>query len=244
MTTSPHGHLYFLEARRGLVRSCRTDGSELRTLVSGYEGRTPDGIQVDLKNGHVYWTCMGKAWSENDGYIERCDIKDGGNIKHIVPPGKTFTPKQIQLDAVNSKLYWCDREGMRVMRCNLDGSSIETLVQTGSSAADRLDPRLHCVGIALDLPRGFIYWTQKGTEPDGNSFNSAPVGEKTFVGTYEILHRGFREAIGVALDLKREKAYVADLAGAIHAMRLDGTHERTIYDAGSDITGIVFADDE
>ena len=29
-----------------------------------------------------------------------------------------------------SQLYWSDREGMRVMRANLDGSEIETLVDT------------------------------------------------------------------------------------------------------------------
>lgn len=61
--STPQGHLYFLEARRGLVKTCRADGSAMRTLVAGYEGKTPDGIQVDIKNGHVYWTCMGKNWA-------------------------------------------------------------------------------------------------------------------------------------------------------------------------------------
>ena len=44
----------------------------------------------------------------NDGTIERADL-DGGNRRVIVPPGVTFTPKQIQLDKQNGKLYWCDR---------------------------------------------------------------------------------------------------------------------------------------
>lgn len=42
------------------------------------------------------------------------------------------------------------------MRCNLDGSSIETLVQRGSTAEDRLDAMNHCVGIALDLSRSLM----------------------------------------------------------------------------------------
>jgi hypothetical protein len=29
------------------------------------------------------------------------------------------------LDKDGGKLYWCDREGMRVMRANLDGSQVE-----------------------------------------------------------------------------------------------------------------------
>jgi hypothetical protein len=56
----------------------------------------------------------------NDGSIERADL-DGQNRTIIVPQGGTFTPKQLYLDKKNGKLYWSDREGMRVMRSNLDG---------------------------------------------------------------------------------------------------------------------------
>ena len=104
--------------------SANPDGSDLKTIVS--EGRRlPDGIVVDVEAGHIYWTNMGNP-SANDGSIERADL-DGSNVTNIVPPGGTFTPKQLQLDKKNRKLYWCDREGMRVMRANLDGSKIETL---------------------------------------------------------------------------------------------------------------------
>ena len=57
------GRLFFLEAIHGNVKSCRTDGSDMRTLASGYMGRTPDGIQIDRKNKHIYWTCMGLIWT-------------------------------------------------------------------------------------------------------------------------------------------------------------------------------------
>ena len=102
---------------------------------------------MDVEAGHIYWTNMGNP-SANDGSIERADL-DGSNITHIVPAGGTFTPKQLQLDKKNGKLYWSDREGMRVMRANLDGSKIETLVDTSEG-----DPRpgqdatKWCVGIA------------------------------------------------------------------------------------------------
>ena len=81
----------------------------------------------------------------NDGSIVRSDL-DGKNITVLVPPGGTFTPKQLQLERKTAKLYWCDREGMRVMRSNLDGSDVETLVQTGATAADR--PVSVCPGSA------------------------------------------------------------------------------------------------
>src|SRR5258705_9026093 len=112
--------LFFLSASSGEVFSANPDGSDLKVIVS--EGRRlPDGIVVDITAGHLYWTNMGNP-TANDGSIERSDL-DGKNVVHIVSPGGTFTPKQLQLDEKNRKLYWCDREGMRVMRANLDPTS-------------------------------------------------------------------------------------------------------------------------
>jgi len=151
--------LYFLDHGGNRVLSAMSDGSDIKVLVDeGCSG--PDGIAIDSARGHIYWTNMGEP-SRNDGFIMRCDL-DGGNVTTIVPPGKTHTPKQLVIEPFGSYLYWCDREGMRVMRCKLDGSSLETLVQTGYGAYDQADARNWCVGIALDLERQQIYWTQKG----------------------------------------------------------------------------------
>src|SRR5262245_5883155 len=119
--------LFLLELSGGRIHSMNPDGSDRKVIVTN--SRFPDGIAVDAQAGHVYWTNMGVP-SLNDGSIERADL-DGKNRKVIVPPGGTFTPKQLHLDKANGKLYWCDREGMRVMRANLDGSHIETLVDPG-----------------------------------------------------------------------------------------------------------------
>src|SRR6266852_4561570 len=124
-TKATSGRLFVLDVSAGRVLSCKPDGSDLKTIVS--EGRRlPDGVVVDVEAGHIYWTNMGNP-TANDGSIERADF-DGSNLTHIVPQGATFTPKQLQLDEKNRKLYWCDREGMRVMRADLDGSKIETLI--------------------------------------------------------------------------------------------------------------------
>ena len=139
----------------------RPDGSDRKVIVA--DCHLPDGIAIDVEAGHIYWTNMGLSPATNDGSIERADL-DGGNRRIIVPPGATYTPKQLQLDKKNGKLYWCDREGMRVMRANLDGSLIETLVETGRGDADRRDQTRWCVGIAIDPVRKQIYWTQKGPD--------------------------------------------------------------------------------
>src|SRR5215470_16823638 len=132
---SNSGRLFFLELSGGRIHSANPDGSDRKTLVS--DCRLPDGIAVDAEAGHIYWTNMGVP-QLNDGSIERADL-DGGNRTVIVPPGGTHTPKQLHLEKATGKLYWCDREGMRVMRANLDGSQIETLVETGHGDEDRRD---------------------------------------------------------------------------------------------------------
>src|SRR5271168_417203 len=122
----PVGGLFVLELSGGRIHSMNPDGSDGKTIVS--DCHLPDGIVVDVEAGHIYWTNMGVP-NFNDGTIERADL-DGGNRKIIVPLGVTFTPKQLHLEKGSGKLYWCDREGMRVMRANLDGSNIETLVDS------------------------------------------------------------------------------------------------------------------
>src|SRR5246127_4642147 len=107
--------LFVLDLSGGRILSMNTDESHRKVLVT--ECRYPDGVAVDAEAGHIYWTNMGVP-PANDGSIERVDL-DGGNRTTIVPPGATYTPKQLHFDALGHKLYWGDREGMRVMRCDL-----------------------------------------------------------------------------------------------------------------------------
>jgi DNA-binding beta-propeller fold protein YncE len=206
--------IIFLDLGAGRVLSANPDGSDLKTLVS--EGRKlPDGLAVDVAAGHLYWTNMGNP-KANDGTIFRCDL-DGRNMTTIVAPGGTFTPKQLQIDKPNGKLYWCDREGMRVMRANLDGSKIETLVD-----ASRGDPRpgadatKWCVGIAVDAGAGKIYWSQKGGDNAGEGSIlranlDIPRGQSPTDRTdIELLYDELPEPIDLDLDLGSGLLYWTD----------------------------------
>ena len=291
------GRVFFLDIAAGRVLRANPDGSGLKTIVS--EGRRlPDGIVVDTAAGHIYWTNMGNL-KENDGSIERADL-DGKNVRHIVPVGGTFTPKQLQLDKKNGKLYWSDREGMRVMRCNLDGSNLETLVDTSQGdARPGKDMRKWCVGIALDVEGGKVYWTQKGPDkagqgrifranieipkgqtaanrqdfevlhenlpepidldldlenrimywtdrgdpPRGNTVNRAPMdaasGKRK---DPEIIFTHLMEGIGLALDLKNKRMFFTDLGGTVYSANLDGTNAKTLLFAEGNLTGIAYAE--
>jgi len=208
------GRLFFLNLSAGRVLTSNPDGSDLKVIVS--EGRRlPDGIVVDVGAGHIYWTNMGHP-SANDGSIDRADL-DGKNVTNIIPPGNTFTPKQLQLDKKNGKLYWSDREGMRVMRANLDGSKIETLVDTSQGEArPGKEIKKWCVGIAIDVDGGKLYWTQKGADNagEGRIFRAnleipkgqTPANRKDI----ELLFDGLPEPIDLDLDLANRIMYWTD----------------------------------
>src|SRR6266478_5574477 len=209
----PTARLFVLDLSAGRILSMKTDGSDGRVIVSGC--RMPDGIVVDADAGHIYWTNMGIP-SANDGSIERADL-DGRNRKTIVRQGSTFTPKQIHLEKQSGNLYWCDREGMRVMRCSLDGSKIETLVDTSQGdSRPGPDATKWCVGIALDIVGGKLYWTQKGAEKAGQGriFRASleiPEGQTPASRQdIEVLYNNLPEPIDLDLDLGNRIMYWTD----------------------------------
>ena len=290
------GRLFFLEASGGRIHSVNADGSDRKVILSG--GRVPDGVVVDVEAGHIYWTNMGVP-SKNDGSIERTDL-DGQNRLTIIGEGKTFTPKQLHLEKKSGKLYWCDREGMRVMRANLNGSNIETLVDTSKGdARPGADLTKWCVGITVDPDRGQIYWTQKGPDdagrgrifrakidipngetvanrtdiellfdglpepidleldlknrfiywtdrgdpPRGNTVNRASIdADFSKHPTSDILLTHLMEGIGIALDFKGNRMFITDLAGNIFSAKLDGSEKKPLLVAQGNLTGIAYAE--
>jgi hypothetical protein len=167
--------LLVLNDGKQIMQAVSLDGSRVRTLITGLDERA-DGIVVDQARGHVYWTNMGAPDPESgprsevacarNGSLERADL-DGGNRVTVVPRGAFTTGKQLAADWEAGVLYWCDREGMQVLSCNLDGSDLRPLVvpAVGEQAAQTIAN--HCVGIAVDLDRRLLYWTQKGAPKAG-----------------------------------------------------------------------------
>jgi DNA-binding beta-propeller fold protein YncE len=206
------GRLFVLEINADRIHAMNPDGSDKKTIVTNCH--LPDGIVVDAEARHIYWTNMGVP-NLNDGSIERADL-DGGNRRVIVPQGVTHTPKQIHLDKENGKLYWCDREGMRVMRANLDGSQVQTLVEAGRGDKDRRDETRWCVGITIDPKLGKIYWTQKGPTKGGlgrlcRANINIPKGESPGSRSdIEVLFDRLPEPIDLELDLANRVLYWTD----------------------------------
>jgi hypothetical protein len=125
------------------------------------------------------------------------------------------TGKQITFDPNSGRIFWCDREGLRVMSCHTDGSDVIVHVQTGSTAADRQDRRRHPVGVAVDYQGGFLYGSQKG-KPKGNEgmILRAPLAvvpqDPTSRTDIEVFTDGLHEPIDLHWDAEESTLYWTD----------------------------------
>jgi hypothetical protein len=105
---------------------------------------------------------------------------------------------------------------MRVMRANLDGSEVETLIETGHGDQDRRDQSRWCVGITIDPDKGKFYWTQKGGDNAGvgrilRAGIDIPAGETPANRSdVEVLFDRLPEPIDLELDPKNRILYWTD----------------------------------
>lgn len=227
--------LVFLSANA--VFSVALDGSDLKKLVEGPARRgVNDGVAFDPGSRRLFWTNMGRP-SADDGWISSCDL-DGGDVRVVVPPGGTFTPKQLKI--AGGKLYWSDREGMRVMRAGLDGSGVEVLVETGRGDEQRRDESRWCVGVAVDEAKGRLYWTQKGGDNAGRgSIRRAglelPRGASPAARPdVEVVFEGLPEPIDLDIDHGARRLYWTDRGDeTVNRCRLDDARpERQVLARG------------
>jgi hypothetical protein len=149
----------------GQIVEFSADGKLQRVLVK--DQALPDGLAIDAAAKRMFWTNMGVP-GKDDGAVYSANL-DGSDIKTIVAPGRTNTPKQLALDQSAHKVYFSDREGLRVFRCNYDGSGLEIIIQTGDyqQPGHMQDATKWCVGIAVAPRFGKFYWTQKGPSKSG-----------------------------------------------------------------------------
>lgn len=222
MTKSTNGRLYFLDLGvdsypniKGRILTSKPDGTDMKTLVTDLK-HCPDGIDVDPERQHIYWTNMGVG-AANDGSIQRCAL-NGTNIETVIPQDITHTPKQLKIAVKSRKVYWSDREGMRVFRADLTGENVEVLVKVSDwEKGEEMDIHEHwCVGITVDEEHSHFYWTQKGPSKGGKGtiwrapidFKSEETAEtRTDI---ELLFDELPEPVDLEIDHERQILYWTD----------------------------------
>lgn len=285
----------------GRILRASPDGTSIEAIVTGQH--LPDSLDIAHRARRIYWTCMGLPGAA-DGAVWSAHW-DGSDVCNVLPPGTLITPKQLVVDQSGNRLYVCDREGLRIVRCHLDGSRLEDVVRTGdpANAEHRADPMRYCVGLAIDWHHRIMYWTQKGPPkgnkgrifrasidisahdssttaagrqdiecvldrlpepvdldidqgsrilywtdrgdlPYGNSLNRCPLSALDNAAAagaplqanglapppFEVLARNLHEAIGLKLDVNRERIFVADLGGCVYDFGLNNGSRRKLYE--------------
>ncbi|RAR02113.1 YWTD domain-containing protein [Stemphylium lycopersici] len=201
-------------ATSGKIMTASADGTNVRELVGGQA--MPDGIDISISAGRIFWTNMGTSPASNSGSVMSSSL-DGTDVKPVIPSGQIHTPKQLKLDHNNKKIYISDREGMRVHRCDYDGSNHEILVQTGVPGTSDVDDQTKwCVGIAVDPAAGVFYWSQKGPSKGGKGriFRAnmeAPAGESAASRSdVEMLFDDLPEPIDLEFEPESQMLYWTD----------------------------------
>lgn len=239
--------IYMLDAGLGAnvsdIKAVRTTGRVIKynpetkamdTLVSGQS--LPDGIDISKQTGRIFWSNMGSSTSTNDGSIHSANL-DGSDVRTLLSPGTTHTPKQLVVDdrPDAQKIYFCDREGMRIHRCNYDGTDHEILLKTGlfPNEDEKKDMTRWCVGIAVDPIRKYLYWTQKGPSKgsQGRVFRAGlelPVGQTPENRSdVEVLLENLPEPIDLEIDSEDQVLYWTDrgehpLGCCLYQVRVSG----------------------
>jgi len=171
-------------------------------------------------NTWVYWV------DPDANKVQRAT--DAGGTADLVTTG-LLDPQDIALDLVANKMYWTDSGTQKIQRANLDGSTVEDLVDNPT------DGLVTPTGIAVDAGGGKIYWTDPGT---GKIQRSNLDGS-----TVEDLLTGLSGANYLELDLTASKIYwTEDGSNKIRRANLDGTTPEDLVTTGLDVPSSIVLD--
>ncbi|MDJ0394878.1 hypothetical protein QMK17_16255 [Rhodococcus sp. G-MC3] len=232
-------------AKNGSILSANVNGADRGEVLAVGAITTGKQLDADFGAGLLYW-------SDREGCKVSRVGTDGADLTDLVinrpSTDKTQECVGIAVDAASGYLYWTQKGpakgGLgRILRAGLT-------IPEGETAVSRTDVEVLWEGLPepidlqIDVDSDSLFWTDRGSAPNGNTLNWAKVPAKGERGAEpRILSRGFAEAIGLAVDTESLTAYVTDLGGRVRAVSLDpaaAVADRVIaHFEGQALTGIV-----
>ncbi|MFJ8911223.1 hypothetical protein [Amycolatopsis sp. NPDC102389] len=216
------------------------DGGHTRDVVPA--GSIVTGKQVVSDGATTLY------WADREGCrVSRVRV-DGTGLTDLVVNSPDSTGRQecvgVAVDPTAGYLYWTQKGPAKGGQGRIFRAGLK--IPAGATAADRQDVEVLWENlpepIDLEIRGDWLYWTDRGAPPDGNTLNRAPIPNSGGRGTApEILADGFHEAIGLAVDDEAGLVYVSDLGGRISAVALpegQGGGTRVLADLGEPVSGI------
>ena len=155
-------------------------------------------IAVDASSGKVYWT---EKTGASSGTINSANL-DGTGATTLA--SILSVPMGIAVDATGNNLYWTNARG-RIQSANLDGSSIQNVLQDLSDPTD------------IVVSNGFIYWTE-----GGNSIRRVSISGQKIVGDVAA-NLGSVGGLAVGGGKVYWTEMTAEGGGTINSANADGT---------------------
>ncbi|MCG8451021.1 MAG: hypothetical protein MI725_15745 [Pirellulales bacterium] len=137
----------------GKIQRANLDGTLVEDVVTGLE--FPQALTIDLAGNNIYWTEDKPSGGPINDRIRRAAIPASCCSTAVDVVTGLDNPHGIQLDVANGRIYWVEEpngEGL-LRRANIDGSSVETLVEP--------DVNYHFddpIDLVLDVDSNFMYW--------------------------------------------------------------------------------------
>lgn len=181
-------------------------------------------LYVGDREGHKVWRVTDPAGSAQ---LEQLLATDPAGSWETTPVGVAVH---------DGTLYWTQKGPSKGGHGSIHAAELTQL------GADAVDPGTTLVDglpepIDLAVVGDYMYWTDRGAEPDGNSLNRAPLADLSQV---EVVVRGLHEAIGLALDPEGSAVWVSDLSGTIYRVDAETTEATAVAHLDTPATGIVF----
>ena len=231
----------------GYIMRCERDGSNVTTIVGPGGTFTPKQLKIDEAAGKLYW-------SDREGMaVQRCNL-DGSEIETLIVTGSATQDAGDQsrwcvglaLDPGRGHVYFTQKGGdnagqglIRRIDMQMPRASTTTKRRDMVTLFSRLPEP---IDLDLDLTTRTIYWTDRGDNTVSRAPMDPPPGfDPATRLDRQVLVRGLKEAIGVALDLPRKRMAYTSLGGEVGVAGLDGSDPRMLVTSGGLLTGICWA---
>ncbi len=147
----------------------------------------------------------------------------------------------ITIDSTRQQVYWTQKGPPKGFQGRISRAPLLSTPPSNPSARTDIEVIFENLPEPIDLEyhpeTNYLYWTDRGAEPRGNTLNRARVDQKD--PEIEILAEGFKEAIGLALDLENGRIFVTDMSGRVYVCKADGSGKQTIVSGRDSLTGCI-----
>ncbi len=246
------GHIYWTNmgedygANDGFIERINLDGTNRAIIVPKGSTFTPKQLVFDADEDLLYW-------SDREGVRVMRARLDGSDLTVLIQTGSSPAHRAdetrhcvgIALDRSNGHIYWSQKGPTKSGKGRIFRAGIELPPDTNADSRQDIETLLEHlpepIDLKIDHEAGFLYWTDRGNPPDGNTLNRATIGPDG-CSDHRIIARDLHEGIGLALDVPGHRIFTSDLGGYIREISLEDFSDINVIAPGGPLTGIAYAE--